>query len=415
MADKKALDKIKKKIAKIGEHRKEMNDIAENEWYSIRHINSYFNFALFAILLGGREAGKSYSVTDFFCRQFVNKGIPFTWIRLTEAASKKLLKNNAEKLIDPDLRRKYNLDIVTSGNNVYNVKRVVEEKKKKDGSTEYKSKVVEKVLIARVYALSTFYNDKGSIYDKDFLNDLGMRYNVAIDEFQRESGERNTFDILYGLVNQLENLLRSTKTRTKVFFLGNCLEDASEILCAFNFIPEQFGIYKLVKNKKILIQYLKELDAATTDKEKFKVNKKYRDYDFGKRCIIEYIEPSDAYKTRRKGTIADILMPKASTFTNQINTDNTLINKSRLIAPNYVIKFTKNPKDWFTVWNDNIINQYHNEKKQVIAMRPYLDEVFSADTQKKMITLFDTRSFQYRNLITFKQFQTQMELLIPRK
>lgn len=345
------------------------------EWYSVRHMLGYANWAMFYILLGGREAGKSYSVTDFFCRQFKNKGIPFTWLRLTEAASRKLLQNNAEKLVDPDLRRKYDLDLITSGNNVYHVTK--RSKPDKNGKT----KITEKKLFARVYALSTFYNDKGSIYDKDFLNDSNMRYNIAIDEFEREKGEKNTFDITYSLVNQLENLVRSTKERTKIFFLGNTLEDASDILCAFNFIPEDFGIYKLKS----------------------------------KRCVIEYIAPSDAYKARRKGTIADILLPTASTFTNKINVDNTLIDKSPLLVPKYIIKFKKNPEYWFTVWNNNIVAKYNNEKKQAIAMRPYIDEVFSVDVQKNMIELFDTRSFAFRNLITFKQFQAQMEELKPRK
>ena len=351
------------------------------EWYSLRHMLGYANWAMFYILLGGREAGKSYSVTDFFCRQFKNKGIPFTWIRLTEAASRKLLQNNAEKLVDPDLRRKYDLDLMTSGNNVYSVKREEVEVKKKNGTTETKMRIVDKKLFARVYNLSTFYNDKGSIFDKDFLNDPNMRYNIAIDEFEREKGEKNTFDITYSLVNQLENLVRSTKERIKIFFLGNTLEDASDILCAFNYIPEEFGIYKLKS----------------------------------KRAVIEYIEPSESYLKRRKGTIADILMPTASTFTNKVNVDNTLVDKSPLITPKYVIKFTKNEKDWFTVWNSNIIAKFNGEKKNVVAMRPYIDEVFSPELQKNMIELFDTRSFTYRNLITFKQFQNNMELLKPRK
>ena len=245
-----------------------------------------------------------------------------------------------------------------------------------------KTKILEKKLMARVYALSTFYNDKGSIFDKDFLNDPNMHYNVAVDEFERETkAEKNTFDLLYGLVNQLESLLRSTKERTRIFFLGNQLEDASEILCAFNFIPEKWGIYKLKS----------------------------------KRCVIHYIEPSEAYKERRKGTIADILMPTASTFTNKIDTDTTLIDKSQLTEPNYIIKFTKNQDNWFTVWNSNIVTKYNGEKKPVIAMRPYLDEQFTLELQKNIITLFDTRSFKFRNLITFKQFQQQLELLKPRK
>ena len=294
---------------------------------------------------------------------------------MTENAARKLLQNNAEKLIDPDLRRKYDLDLITSGNNVYEITK--RSKPDKNGRT----KILEKKLMARVYALSTFYNDKGSIFDKDFLNDPNMRYNIAIDEFEREKGEKNTFDILYSLVNQLENLVRSSKERTRIFFLGNTLEEASDILCAFNFIPESFGIFKLKS----------------------------------KRCVIHNIEPTEEYKERRKGTIADILMPTASTFTNRIDTDNTLINKSKLISPNYVSKFKKDQAHWYTVWNGNIVTKYNGEKKPVIAMRPYLDEVFNVEAQKNMITLFDTRSLQFRNLITFKQYQSDVEELKPKK
>lgn len=49
-----------------------------NEWYNLRPMFGYANWALFYILLGGREIGKSYSVTNFFVDQFVHKGIPFT-------------------------------------------------------------------------------------------------------------------------------------------------------------------------------------------------------------------------------------------------------------------------------------------------------------------------------------------------
>ena len=367
-----SINKLKAAAKKI----EEQNKIKQNsQWYNLRPILGHFNWAMFAVLLGGREVGKSYSVTNFFVDQWKNKGMPFTWLRLTEKAAGKLLQNNAEKLVDPDLRRKYDLDLITNGNNVYEVTKRT--KPDKNGKT----KILEKKLMARVYALSTFYNDKGSIFDKDFLNDPNMRYNFAVDEFEREKGEKNTFDILYSLVNQLENLLRSSKERVRIFFLGNTLEEASDILCAFNFIPESFGIFKLKS----------------------------------KRCVIHNIAPTEEYKERRKGTIADILMPTASTFTNKIDTDNSLINKSQLIAPNYVIKFTKDKDHWYTVWNSNIVTKYNGEKKPVIAMRPYLDEVFNVEAQKNMILLFDTRSLQFRNLITFKQFQSDMEALKPRK
>lgn len=368
-------DKYEKEVDKLIRASAKNKIIQQNEWYNLRPMLGYANWAIFYVLLGGREAGKSYSVTNFFVDQFVNRGIPFTWLRLTETAARKLLQNNAEKLVDPDLRRRYNLDLTTSGNNVYQVTRRTEPDK------NGKTKILEKKLMARVYALSTFYNDKGSIFDKDFLDDPAMRYNIAIDEFEREKGEKNTFDITYSLVNQLENLVRSTKERTKIFFLGNTLEEASDILCAFNFIPESFGIFKLKS----------------------------------RRCVIHNIEPTDAYKLRRKGTIADILMPTASTFTNKIDTDNTLIDKSQLVTPSYVIKFSKDKAHWYTVWNSNIVSKYNGEKKPVVAMRPYIDEAFNIEMQKNIITLFDSRSLSFRNLITFKQFQSDLELLKPRK
>lgn len=344
------------------------------EWYNLRPILGNANWAMLYVLLGGRESGKSYSVTDLFVHQFVNEGIPFTWLRLTETQSRKLLQNNAERLVDPDLRRRYNLDLTTNGTNVYQVT------KRSQPDKNGKTKILQKKLMARVLCLSTFYQDKGSIFDKDFLKDPKMRYNIACDEFQREKGEKNTFDILYSFVNQIENLIRSTKDRVKIFLIGNTLEDASDILCGLNFIPEEFGTYKLKST----------------------------------RCVIEYIEPSEKYLQRRKGTIADILMPNASTFTNIRETDKTLVTKKKLVKPEKIIKFTKDKKDWFTIWNNNIIAPYNKEKCQVIAMRPYLDEVYSPDNVVSIMGLFDTRSFLFRNLITFKKFQSALEKLKPR-
>ena len=108
-------------------------------------------------------------------------------------------------------------------------------------------------------------------------------------------------------------------------------------------------------------------------------------------------------------------MPQASTFTNKQDVDDTLVDKRPLITPVYVIKFTKDKAHWYTVWNNGIIAKFKGEKKPVIAMRPYLDEVYNKDSAKNVLNLFDTRSFHYRNLITFKQFQQDIELLKPRQ
>lgn len=340
-------------------------------FYNIRSIIGNSNWAEFFFLIGGAQAGKSYSVTDFFLKQFMDYGTPFYWIRLTEKQSRQLLNNNAEKLIDPDLRRKYNLDLVTNGINVYNVT------KRSKPDKKGKTRIMEKKLLARVMALSTYYGDKGNgFFDKDYTG----WYNIACDEFQPEKNERRTFDIVYAFVRQLENLVRNTKNHLRVFLMANLLEEASDILCCFNFIPEKFGRYKLKS----------------------------------KRAVIDYIEPSDAYKQMRKGSVADLLLPDASEYSNKIETDYTLVYKGRLTSPLYVIKFSKDKSDWFSVWDSNIIKKYNGEKKSVVAMKPYLDEVYQVDLVNNIITIFDRRGFKYRDLITFKEFQKNINLLKPR-
>ena len=61
-----SINKLKAAVEKIDNQ----NKIKKNsQWYNLRPILGYFNWAMFAILLGGREVGKSYSVTNFFVHQ----------------------------------------------------------------------------------------------------------------------------------------------------------------------------------------------------------------------------------------------------------------------------------------------------------------------------------------------------------
>lgn len=340
------------------------------EWYRLRSILGY-SWAMFYFLIGGREAGKSYATTEFFVNQFIKYGRPFYWLRLTDASQSKLLMNNAEKLVDPDLRRKYSLDLETKGDSVYAIL-----KRDENG------KVKEKKFMARVLALSTFYNDKGSgLFDKDFLKDKQMYYNICLDEMNREKSEKKTFDIVYAFVNQLENLVRSTKERIRIICIGNLLEEASDILSCLNFLPEDFGRYKLKS----------------------------------RRAVVEYIEPTESYKRRRKGTVADLLTPNESTFTNQVKIDNALIYKARLQKPSYVIKFGKNPNEIFTVWDSNVVAPFNHEKAHVIAMQPYIDEVFNIKSRNSIFEVFDVRGFRFKNLVTFKLFQKNLEALKPKR
>lgn len=365
-----SLDELKKR-----QNRKVRKEIAlSREWYSIRSLLGYswYDYT-FLYLIGGRQAGKTYALSEYQCRRWTrnHKNIVY-WFRLSESSAQKLLSNNAEKMIDPDLRRKYNLEFTTSAGNVY----VITKKDKK-------GKILEKELFARVYSIATFYNDKGSnIYDKDFLDmNPDCSYLCVFDEMNREKSEKKSFDIVYNFANQIENCFRNTKDHLRIVCIGNLLDDCSDLLASLNFIPEQYGRYKIKK----------------------------------KRTIIEYIEPTEKYRLNRKNSPAEILMPEASTFTNKRDIDSSLVTKRRLFKPKCVIKFTKDRATWFTLWDNDIIAQYNNEHVSVIPMRPYLDEIFIIKQRDNVISQFDTRSFLFHDTISFIKFKNQVELLKPRK
>ena len=348
----------------------------KGEWYTINSILGN-DWARFFYLLGGREAGKSYSVMKWATQRKLRKpdDVKFYWFRLTETQQKSLLANGAGDLIDPDLKRKFNLKTMTKGNIVYTYKEETEVNSKGKETT----KKVDIQEFCRVMACSTFYNDKGRGY---FDNEYKGEYIVILDEMNREQSERNTFDIVYAFVNQLENVLRSTKTKVKIIMIGNTLEEASDLLSALNFIPDGFGRYKLKR----------------------------------KLAVVDYIKPNELYKLRREESTANLMMPDASTFTNEIDIDRSLlVNKRKRIQPQYVIKFNKSKDSWFTVWNSNIVSQWNNEESQVIAMRRYLDEYYLIDNANMVVEMFDARAFKFTTLATFKKFQKQMRLIKPQK
>ena len=348
----------------------------KDEWYTINSILGN-DWARFFYLLGGREAGKSYSVMKWATNRKLKKpdDVKLYWFRLTEPSQKKLLAGGANDLVDPDLKRKFNLKTCTNGNCVY----TYQEETYTDKNGNEKVRKVNKTEFCRVMACSTFYNDKGIGY---FDNEYKGEYICILDEMNREQSERNTFDIVYAFTNQLENVLRSTKTRVKVIMIGNTLEEASDLLANLNFIPDGFGRYKLKRKK----------------------------------AVVDYIKPNEKYLLRRKEATANLMMGNASTFTNEIEIDRSLlVSKRQRYSPQYIVKFGKTKDTWFTVWNNNIVSDYNNESKQVISMRRYLDEIYDRDAANAVIDQFDVRAFKFTTLATFKKFQKQIKLIKPDK
>lgn len=325
------------------------------------NVNSIFgnDWAMFYVIVGGRMTGKSYSITDFLCRRKkkLEDQCKNYWMRISETSTKVLLQNKANKLVDPDLYRKYDLDLSTKGMEVF------------DHGKPFMT----------VVPLSQFGKLKGqAFYDKDFKGE----YNIVLDEFQLEQGEKRTsFNILYNFIGMCENIARTTKSKIRIILLGNTLEEASTILKAFNFLPEKFGRF-----------YLKS-----------------------KRCVIDNLEPTEEYLKDRKGSAADILGGDSmSNYTNEIRKDLSMIYKGPLSKPTGVIRFGKDPSEWYTIWDNNRIRKYKNEKikeEYHISMRPYLGTYFSKEKQKMVIDLYDAKYWKFTNLIVQSYFQEALTFI----
>lgn len=318
----------------------------------------------YLILLGARQAGKSYRITKYICKKKTSGAkVKVYWCRLTENTQEALLANNADKLVDPDLRRKFDLHLRRKGITVFN------------GMNEF----------CTVLALSTFYNNKGNaFFDKDFDGE----YIVVLDEMNREKNEKNTFDIVYAFKNQLENILRNTgskksKATGKVIMIGNTLSEASDLLLPFNFSPEpgQFGKYRLRKQ----------------------------------RCLIDYLPLTESYKEMREGSIVSLIQSEdEATFNNEVKQDMSLIDYSRRVKPLGVIAFHDDPRTWYTIWNKNIIAPYNNENKPIVAMRRYLQgQIYVQQKVDQIQALFDAGAFRFCNFLTQIKFRHDLMSLHP--
>lgn len=327
--------------------------LANMKFYRLNSILGNANWGcMFYILIGPRACGKSYAVMEQFLKDWKKTGTQFYWIRLSKVSVDKLLKNKADLLIEQEFKERFDLDITTKGGQVFD-----------------HGKPMCKVL-----ALSEMAKLKGlAFYSKDYK---GI-YNIAVDEWMREPGEANYFPILYNLVGTLETILRTERKNVRIFMMANSLEEGSEILASgFDFIPETPGRYYLTRKK----------------------------------AVIDLIAVSNEYKAYRKGSVANILMPDASNFTNELRRNKERLYKGKRTRPTAIIKFETDPNYWYTVWDGNIIAEYKNEKvSNVIAMRPYKDEVYTAEGRNAVLERYDARYFYFTNYKTQVKFTNDLK------
>ena len=263
-------------------------------------------------------------------------------MRLNDIAIKNMLMNNAAKMFEPLLVRKYHLEnIKVKGDSIF----------------------IGKDLLCRVYGLSTAYNNKGAaLFDKATFKGV----NIIIDEVALEKGQRRTYDIVYNLKMQIENIVRSERDNVRVFMMLNQTEDCPELMAMFGFIPVDFGVYKLKR----------------------------------KHCVIDYIPNNKAYDERRKNALANELDNGSGNFTNKVVRDLELLYKGRLTKPITVVKFSKDQGDWFTIWEGNIVCPYKGENRPSIAMKRYINDTFIPEARDNIIDQEDVRAFKYKDILT---------------
>lgn len=321
--------------------------------------NSLFGntWARIFVLVGARDTGKSYQVSDYILNRSKKKGkmCKNYWLRLSTDSCKNLLCNKGGKFADPDLVRKYDLQLTTKGQDIYN-------KGKK---------------ICTVLPLASMGKNKGlAEYDKDFIKS-GGEINIVLDEFQLEQGEKRvSFDVVYNLIGTIENLVRAEKNNVRIIMAGNTLSESAGILKTFNFIPRKPGRYKIRKRK----------------------------------TIIEVLPTTKEYIEDRKESMSDLLGgSETSNYTNSILRDIELIDNRRTTKPQCIIKFGRTKDRWFTLWDHNIIKRYKNEQiKEQIAMKPYMDAVYYKDAATEVILTYDLRGYHFNNFATQAYFEEEL-------
>lgn len=347
----------------------------QGRWYNGNSLLGN-DWAIFYIILGAGATGKSYWAMKHVVNAKLKnpEGVKLFWTRLTETQCQKLLEDNASKLLDPDLYRKFGKELRRKGNSVrFGHTKVTETKTGK----ERKEFVIEGEL-AQVQPLSTFFNNKGEAL---FDNEFDGEYYVILDEMNREQGEANRFDIVEAFANQLENFLRFSKCRIRVICIGNNMDEVSDILAAFNFIPRGFGRFKLKRRK----------------------------------CIIDVIEPSAAYDEDREQSAGYLLAPNARRFAKTSGeVDATLVASThdvRLAKPLNILAFSKSKDKWFVLNDNNIITKYNGETKPIMAMKRYIGMTYMSEYVLNIESRYNTQSFRYDNYTTYIMFTKAMVLL----
>lgn len=373
---------VVRKMLKV-EHELEQSALYEKLglYYTTRSLMGV-NWANWFWLCGARGRGKSYSVIDTYlsyCRKYGQENCKCYYFRVSDLSVKAMLMNKGAKAIDAKLVRKYKLEITTKGNVLYNK---------------------GQPLITFYPLVSAAKQGKGvAEYDDEFLGNRPIDPKTGkpikrfifmiIDEFQMAEGleKKSIGSPVEQFKMYFENILRDQEDldyrAVMIFGCANAVSECSDFLAQLcGFIPEKPGRY-----------YLKR-----------------------KHMVVDNIVNSKAYLEKRKRSVgADIMnYDDDANYTNVVKRDlDTLMQKRRRLRKvTALIKFSKEKKDWFCLYDGQVIRKYRGEcvsRSLNLPMKRYLDESYAAESVNAVIQRFDARNFLFADLISQATFAAKLK------
>lgn len=350
-------------------------------YYTLRSAMG-INWANWFWLCGARGRGKSYAFWDTYlgyCKKYGQENCKCYYFRVSDLSVKAMLNNKAAKAIDAKLVRKYNLELTTKGNVIFNRGKP----------------------LCNMYALvSAAKAGKGiAEYDDEFLGKRPIDPKTGkpikrfiflmIDEFQMAEGmeKKSIGSPVEQFKMYYENILRDQEQldyrAVMIFGCANAVSECSDFLAQLcGLIPEKPGRYFLKR----------------------------------KHMVIDNIVNSKAYIEKRQRSIgADIMnYDDDANYTNVVKRDlETLMKKGRRLRKvTALIKFSKDPTKWFCEYDGEVIRRYRNEcvnRNLMWPMKRYLDESYDAEYVKSVIERFDARSYLFADLISQATFAANLK------
>ena len=362
--------------AKKAKETKDFLYLTTNMPFSYQGISNF----IFTAVRGIGKSVISVETAIILKRKYGYENVKCYYFRLTDQSIKAMLANKAEKAIDPYLINKYDLDITCKGNIVYD-----------HGKT----------LIEFYPLVSAGSKGKGvNLYDCNFFSNRPKgkngkpikRFVVTIwDEFLMAEGveKKSVGDPVAQYKIYMEAILRDAErlpyNAVYNYFLANSVSECAPITGAlFNYIPKPDN-HRIVKlTRKHAIFWNVPVTRQYLEKRKKSYNSDIMDYEN---------DPN---------------------YTNVIEKDLQLIKKKsiRLIRLTNVIKFSTMRTDWFAVYDNLYIRRYRGEgfkRDKVIAMKRYLDEMFSQEVANNVIERYDNRNFMFADIMSMSMFQAKLK------